>query len=87
MRILVCGGLVIAIFATAIGIVLARHQSRRQFIELQALEQQRDKMSDEWHQLLLDQAQWGMPDRVQDTAKRDLGMRVPSADAVTAVRR
>ncbi len=70
---------------SAIGIVLARHQSRKQFVELQALERQRDAMNDEWGQLLLQQATSGTHVRVESLARHKLGMTVPPSDAVILV--
>jgi cell division protein FtsL len=66
-------------------VVLARHQSRKLFVELQALEQQRDAMNDEWGQLLLEQATWGTHGRVEDIARTKLGMMVPSTGTVILV--
>ncbi len=78
-------GLTLLIFISAVAIVVARHQSRKLFVELQALERQRDAMDEEWGQLQLEQATWGTHVRIEALARRKLGMIVPPADAVIVV--
>jgi cell division protein FtsL len=85
MRLAICLALTTTILLSAIGTVLARHQSRKQFVELQALERQRDAMNDEWRRLLLQQATSGDHELVEKLARHKLGMTVPSSDAVILV--
>jgi len=79
-------GLAMAVFMTAIVIVLARHEDRRLFIELQALEKQRDTMNEEWGRLQLEQATWATQGRIEDLAREKLQMVVPSREEVVLVR-
>ena len=46
-------------FASAVELVLCRHQSRRLFVELQSLHEVKQGLDQEWGQLLLEQATWG----------------------------
>ena len=78
-------GLSLLVFISAIVVVLARHQSRKLFAELQGLEQQRDAMNEEWGQLQLEQATWGTHSRIEDFARRKLGMTVPPAEAIMVI--
>ena len=64
-------------FASAVELVLYRHQSRRLFVELQSLRQTRLGIDQEWGQLLLEQATWGAEIRVEQIAVEKLGMLVP----------
>jgi cell division protein FtsL len=64
-------------FASAVELVLYRHQSRRLFVELQSLRQARLGLDQEWGQLLLEQATWGAEIRVEQIAVEKLGMLVP----------
>ena len=64
-------------FASAVELVLYRHQSRRLFVELQSLRQTRLGLDQEWGQLLLEQATWGAEIRVVQIAVEKLGMLVP----------
>ena len=65
-------------FASAVQLVLSRHQSRRLFVELQDLHEIKQGLDQEWGQLLLEQATWGAELRVEQIANDKLGMVVPN---------
>lgn len=69
-------------FASAVELVLYRHQSRRLFVELQSLRQSKLGLDQEWGQLLLEQATWGAEIRVEQIAAQKLGMLVPAQNQV-----
>lgn len=69
-------------FASAVELVLSRHQSRRLFVELQSLHEVKQGLDQEWGQLLLEQATWGAELRVEQIANDKLGMVVPSLGQV-----
>jgi cell division protein FtsL len=48
--------LLLGVIVTCIGVVYARHEGRKQFVELQALGYERDRMDVEWGQLQLEQS-------------------------------
>lgn len=77
--------LILLVFISAVAIVLTRHQSRKLFVQLQALEKQRDAMDEEWGQLQLEQATWGTHVRIEELARRKLGMTAPPAEAVIVI--
>ena len=79
--------LVVAIVATALGVVLSKHQSRKEFLELQRLQALRDQMDVDWGRLLLEEGAWSAHGRVESVARRQLGMRIPAAADVLIVRR
>ena len=66
--------LALTLVATALGVIWSRHQSRKVFIELQALEYQRDEMNVEWGRLQLEQATWAEAGRVEQLARGELGL-------------
>ena len=74
--------LAIAAFASAIGAVLAQHQSRRFFVEIQQLEMRRDDLNEEWGRLQLEQSTWATDDRIEMLARTKIGMREPAADSL-----
>lgn len=78
--------LVLSVPASALGVVWAEHQSRKLFVQLEALTQERDAMNTEWGQLLLEQNTWASHGRVEETARTKLQMTVPELDAVVVVR-
>ncbi len=77
--------LILAVFASAIEVVVARHESRRLFVELQDLEDVRDALNEEWGRLQLEQSTWATDARVESLAHTELNMRAPAVDAVVLV--
>ncbi len=78
--------LVLAVLVSAIGVIYAKHESRKQFVQLQALEKQRDQMNVEWGQLQLEQGTWATHSRVERVARKRLGMEMPAPESVTIIR-
>src|SRR5262245_11506506 len=73
------------LLASAIGVVLTKHQARSLFIQLQGLTSERDSLDIEWGQLKLEQSAWATHGRVEQTAHAQLNMIVPRADEVKIV--
>lgn len=71
--------LVLAALASALAVVYARHEGRKLFIDLQALQQVRDEMDVEWGQLQLEQSTWATHSRIDPIAREQLGMQAPDA--------
>lgn len=70
------------VFASAIGVVAARHEARQAFIEHQAELQQRDALNLEWTQLQLEQATWATQARIETAARERLDMVRPGPDRI-----
>ncbi|HTT09139.1 MAG TPA: cell division protein FtsL [Gammaproteobacteria bacterium] len=86
MKPLACAALLtVAVLASALGVVVSRHESRVAFVELQALERERDAMNEEWGQLQLEQATWGTHARVEDIAHQQLDMWSPPPESTLLV--
>lgn len=68
------------VFASAIGVVVARHEARQAFIEHQAQLKQRDALNLEWTQLQLEQATWATQARIETGARERLNMIRPGPD-------
>ena len=73
-------------FASAIELVLHRHESRKLFVELQSLRQVEQELNQEWGQLLLEQATSGHKAHIEDTARSALNMTVPLAKQIVELR-
>ena len=56
--------MVLAVLASAVGVIEVKHESRKRFVELRTLEKARDAMSVEWGQLQLEQGTWATHSRV-----------------------
>ncbi len=74
-----------ALFASALAVVWSRHETRRLFVELQALNTERDALDIEWGRLKLEQSAWGTHGRVEQTARVDLHMVIPRPNEVRIV--
>lgn len=85
---LVLGAVLVGLlaFASAVQLVLHRHESRKLFVDLQALRDQRQLLEQEWGQLLLEQATWATHVRVESLARDALGMVPPAPERVFELR-
>jgi cell division protein FtsL len=70
---------------SALSVVETRHESRKLFVELQAIEKQRDLMAVEWGRLQLEQATWGTYSRVEEVAREKLEMELPLTENINLV--
>lgn len=66
------------VVGSAVGVVYSKHKSRRLFIQLQELEQERDQLKTEWGKLQLEQGAWATHGRVERIARERLEMRMPT---------
>ncbi|VAX00434.1 Cell division protein FtsL [hydrothermal vent metagenome] len=77
--------MILAVLVSAVGVIEAKHQSRKRFVALQALEKVRDQMNVEWGQLQLEQGTWATHSRVERLAREKLHMVNPKMDEVVIV--
>lgn len=78
--------LVLVVIASSIGVVYAKHQSRKLFIELQVLGNERDNMDIEWGQLQLEQGTQTTQVQVETRAREQLGMLNASQDNTVMIK-
>ena len=72
--VLALGVLLLAVIASGIAVVWARHQDRVAFVQLSKLQNQRDALNVEFGRLELEQATWASPSRIEQIARGQLGM-------------
>ena len=72
--------------ASAVGVVYARHESRRLFIEVTGLEAERDELNIDFGRLQLEQATWAETGRIEQIARGKLGMVFPAPQQTQVVR-
>lgn len=77
--------LVMAVLASALGVVWARHQHRQAYIALSSLERERDELNIEFGRLQLEQATWSEANRIEQVAGTRLGMRFPTDDDIVVL--
>ena len=82
MKSVLFAALVIAVVVTALNVVLARHESRRLFVEIQKLEKIRDGLNEEWGRLQLEQSTWATNGRIELMARNELRMILPDHNSV-----
>lgn len=75
--------LAVAVMASAIAGVYAKHESRKLFTELQVLSTERDEMEVEWGKLQIEQSTWSTYGRVEQLAREQMDMRVPPPEDVS----
>lgn len=78
--------LALALLVSSVATVYVQHHRRMQFVELRALERERDRLQVEWGQLKLEQGTWATHDRVERLALEKLHLHVPPASDVVLVR-
>ncbi len=64
---------------SAIALVYTKHESRKLFVELEALTQERDELNIEWGQLQIEQSTWAQHARIEKVATDDLALVRPAA--------
>jgi len=74
-----------AVFFSAIEVVIARHETRKLFVEIQALEKDRDNLSEEWGRLQLEQSTWATDSRIESVSKTELHMIEPETRSVMLI--
>jgi len=75
----------LAVLASAMAVIYATHENRKYFVELQALENQRDEMEIDWGRLQLEQGAWATHGRIEKLARKQLDMIIPPTQTVVVV--
>jgi cell division protein FtsL len=78
--------LAILLAICALAVVTARHQARKSFVELQALEKQGRDLDTEWGRLQLEQSTWAMHSRIEQIARGQLQMATPDLKRIQVVK-
>lgn len=82
MRIFVFWILVAAVFISAVEVVVARHQARKLFVEIQTLEKVRDELDEEWGRLQLEQSTWATDIRIESLTYGEMDMKTPDMNSI-----
>jgi cell division protein FtsL len=81
-RFFILGLLTVLLISSAVGVVYARHESRKLFVSLQQFERERDDLNIEWGRLQLEQGAWSSHGRIERLAREKLEMRMPDASSM-----
>ena len=72
---------------SAIALVYTKHESRKLFVELEQLTQERDELNIEWGQLQIEQSTWAQHARIEQVASDDLALVRPEATEIFVIER
>lgn len=86
MKTLLFLALTVGVFVSAMQVVIARHDARTLFVEIQKLEKIRDELNEEWGRLQLEQSTWATDVRVETLARSELGMKMPESDTLVLLK-
>lgn len=81
----VIAGLSVAILASGMAAVWAKHHARKQFVELQVLVEARDRLEMDWGRLQIEQSMLANHARVERIAREELAMRLPEPREIRLV--
>lgn len=79
--------LTLLVIVSAVAVIETKHESRKRFVELQALEKERDRMNVEWGRLQLEQGTLAAQSNVEEIAHKKLQMKIPEADSIVIIKR
>ncbi len=72
---------------SAMTLVFTKHESRKQFVELESLTHQRDELNIEWGQLQIEQSTWATHARIEQVATDELSLVRPQATEIYVIDR
>ena len=70
---------------SALALVYTKHESRKLFIELEALNSERDKLNIEWGQLQIEQSTWATHARIERVAAEELSLTRPKSTEIYVI--
>ena len=74
--------LALAVFVSALEVVIAQHKARKLFVEIQEQERIHDDLNDLWSRLQLEQSTAATDDRIETEARTKLGMIEPDSESI-----
>ena len=72
---------------SALALVYTKHESRKLFVELEALTQERDELNIEWSRLQIEQGTWATHARIEQVATDNLSLVRPDATEIFVIER
>lgn len=72
---------------SAMALVYTKHESRKLFVELEALTHERDELNIEWGQLQIEQSTWATHARIERVAAEDLALARPETSEIFVIER
>ncbi len=70
---------------SAVALVYTKHESRKLFVELEGLTNERDALNIEWGQLQIEQSTWAQHARIEQVATEELSLVRPDATEIFVI--
>lgn len=86
-RLWIVGVLTAAVVLSAIGVVYSKYLSRRDFVVLQELQAEKERLGVEWGRLQLEESTLATDSQVEQRARDRLQMHLPDMNEVVVIRR
>ncbi|HNP36560.1 MAG TPA: cell division protein FtsL [Woeseiaceae bacterium] len=75
----------LVVVVAAMGRIYTKHESRKLFIELEQLTDERDELNIEWGQLQIEQSTWATHARIEQVATDELKLSRPLATDIFVI--
>ena len=72
---------------SALALIYTKHESRKLFVELEQLTQERDELNIEWGQLQIEQSTWATHARIERVALEELSLARPKSTEIYVIER
>ncbi len=72
---------------SALALVYTKHESRKLFVELEQLTDERDQLNIEWGQLQIEQSTWATHARIEQVATDELRLTRPATTEIFVIER
>lgn len=72
---------------SALALIKTKHESRKLFVELERLTDERDELNIEWGQLQIEQSTWATHARIEQVATDDLSLARPDSTEIFVIER
>ena len=80
-------GLASCVGLSAVWAVLTEHESRRLFVELEALKREQDRLQSDWWRLQIEESTWATHARIEQVAADRLSLVRPKSSEIYIVER
>ena len=72
---------------SALALIKTKHESRKLFVELERLTDERDELNIEWGQLQIEQSTWATHARIEQVATDELSLVRPESTEIFVIER
>jgi len=72
---------------SSMALVYTKHESRKLFVDLEALTHERDELNIEWGQLQIEQSTWATHARIERVATEELALERPETSEIYVIER